>query len=178
MKLANRLLAVVFALALLVVGLLVAAEVLWTIVLGIDGELLLPYPAVADYLAGITWAQRPARLILIGLVLVGLLLLWLEVRRRQPGLLLLASSTDSVEAGVERRTLRRAATHAATEVDGIAAADVGVTARRLKVTATAGIRDTTGLQDRLGAHLQGWVDQLGLTRPPTTAVTVREGRGA
>lgn len=176
MKTLLRLLAVLLALILLVGGLLVLAEVAWTLGLGADGELLLPYPAAADYLAGITWSDRPARAILLGVFALGLLLLWLGLRRRPPGLVLLASSTEDVPAGVERRTLHRATANAAVEVDGIAEARAAVSRRRLRVTATSGLRDSTGLRERLEAHVREWTDQLGLAQPPAPTVELREGR--
>jgi len=175
MKLTNRFLAVLVALALLILSVLVVVEIVWVLALGGSQQVLLPYPAVADYLAGLTWNSRPARIILIVLVIVGALLLLAELRRSKPGLLTLASSEEPVTVGVERRTLQKAAASAATEVDGINSAKARVARRRVSVSAVSGVRDTSGLQEALTHRMQSWLDELSLARPPRLSVRVEKG---
>lgn len=176
MKLINRLLAVLLALALLTLGVLVIVEIAWVLLFGGTQQVLLPYPAVTDYLAGLTWDSRPARAILIGAVILGGLLLLFELRRRKPGLVTLASSGGSVTSGADRRSLERAVAAAATDLDGIRTAVARVTSRRATVSAVAGPRDSTGLGERLTAHLQSWLDGAQLASPPALSVKVQQRR--
>lgn len=175
MRLTNRLLAVVIALGLLVLSVLVLAEIVWA-ALGGGGELVLPYQAVAEYLAGLHWDSAAARGILIGVALLGVLLVVVELRRSRPGLLTLAGSAGPVTKGVERRTLQQAAAAAATEVDGISSARARVSRRRVSVATRSGLRDVTGLQDQLTAHLGSWLEGLGLVDPPALSVRVAENK--
>lgn len=178
MKLANRLLSVLVALALLILGLLVLLEIVWTWGFGGSQEVLLPYPAVAGYLADQTWAGRPTRSILFALVLVGALLLAVQLRRRQPALVLLGGAEPSVTRGADRRSLERAAARAAGDVEGIRSARARVSRRRITVAAVAGVRDTAGLQDRVEERMASWLDGLNLDDPPTVSVDVNAGRSS
>ncbi len=175
-KLTNRVLAVMVALALLVLSVLVLVEIVWILALGGTQPVVLPYPPVTDYLAELTWNSAPARAILIGLVIVGLLLITAAFRRSKPGLLTLASSNGPVTAGVDRRTLQRAAATAATDVDGISSATARVSRRRVAVSGVSRLRDPSGLQDQLTGRMQSWVDGLNLATPPALTVTVDQGR--
>lgn len=175
-KLANRLLAVLLALALLVLGVLVLVEIVWVYAFGGSREVLLPYAAAADYFEGLAWTSRPTRVILIVLVVVGLLLLVAELRRSKPGLLSLASSTGPVTTGADRRALEKAAAAVATDVEGVSAARAKVSRRRISVAAESGLRDGSGLRERLDARMASWVDGLSLADPPALAVRVSQRR--
>lgn len=176
MKLANRLLSVLLALALLILAVLVLIEIGWAFGFGGGTEVLLPYPAAADYLAQQTWDNRAVRTICVLLVLVGAALVVLELRRRRPGLLALASSGGPVTTGVDRRSVQKAAAAAATEVEGISTARARISRRRISIAADSGVRDQTGLQEALDAHLSAWVADLALADAPAVSVTVRPGR--
>lgn len=173
-KVTNRLLAVLVALALLVLAVLVVVEIAWVLLFGGSTEVLLPYPGISDTLAGLAWDSRPARAILIGLVILGGLILLTELRRSRPGLLTLASSGGSVTAGADRRSVERAAAAAATDVDGISAAVARVSSRRVSVSAVAGPRDATGLHERLTSEMQSWLEGLNLDSPPALSVRVEQ----
>ncbi len=174
MKVANRLLAVLVALAVLVLAVLVVVEIAWVLLFGGSAEVLLPYPGITDKLADMTWDSRPARAILIGLVVLGGLLLLTELRRSRPGLLTLASSGGSVTAGADRRSVERAAALAATDVDGISAAVARLSSRKVSVSAVAGPRDATGLREQLTSQMQSWLEGLNLASPPALSVRVEQ----
>jgi len=176
MKVVNRVVAVLVALSLLVLSLLVLVEIVWVFGLGGSTELLLPYPAAVEYLGGLTWDSRSTRAILIGLSLVGVLLLVAELRRRKPGLLMLADTRESVTAGVDRRSLQRAAAAAVTSVDGIDKGRVQVSRRRVSVAAESGLRDGGGLQAQAAARMSSWLDELNLADPPALSVRVEQRR--
>lgn len=176
MKVTNRVLAVLVALALLVISVLAIVEIVWVLALGGSTHVLVPYQPTADYLAELTWDSITARAILAGLVIVGILLIAAELRRRKPGLLTLASSGGPVSTGADRRSLQKAAAAAATDVDGISSARARVSRRRIRISATAGLHDARGLQDQLTDHMRSWVDGLGLASPPTLSVQLAERR--
>ncbi len=177
-KLTNRFLAVLVALALLVLGALVLVEIVSTFAFGGTQEVVLPYPAVTDYLAGLTWTSVSARSILIGLVIVGLLLIAAELRRRKPALLALSSSGGPVTTGVDRRTLQKAAAAAVTDVDGISSARARVSRRKVSVSAVSGLRDGTDLQEQVSTHMRSWIEGLNLASPPALSVRVEQRRSS
>ncbi len=173
-KLTNRLLAVLVALALLVLGVLVVVEIAWVLLLGGSTEVLLPYTGITDYLAGLAWDSRPARAILIGMVIIGGLLLLTELRRSRPGLLTLASSGGSVTVGADRRSVEKAVAASATDVEGVSAAVARVSSRKISVSAVAGPRDASGLREALTSRMQSWLEGLNLANPPALSVRVDE----
>lgn len=178
MKLTNRFLAVLVALALLVLGVLVVVEIGWVLALGRTQELVLPYPAVTDYLADLSWTSAIARAILIGLVIVGLLLIAAELRRSKPALLTLSSSGGPVTTGVDRRTLQKAAAVAVTGVEGISSARARVSRRKISVSAESGLRDGRGLQEQVSTHMRSWIEGLNLANPPALSVRVEQRRSS
>lgn len=173
MKIANRLLSVIVALALLVFSVLVVIELVWKFGFGGRSEVLLPYPAATDYLSQQTWDARPVRTACVALLLAGLALVVLELRRRAPGLLTLASSGSAVTSGVDRRSVEKAAATAASDVEGIRSARATIGRRRIKLTADAGIRDDEGLRAAVTERMTTWLDDLTLAEAPPVTVTVR-----
>lgn len=102
--LANRLLAVLVALALIALAVLVPVKVVWD-AFG-KPHWVLPWETWTRTLATNTWQPSWARAVLIGVAVVGLLLL-AELKSRRPGLLPLARLTDDVQAGTTRRSLQQ-----------------------------------------------------------------------
>lgn len=178
MKIANRLLSVIVALALLVFAVLVVIEVVWAFGFGGNSEVLLPYPAVTDYLSQQPWESRPVRTACAALLLVGLALTLLELRRRGPGLLALASNGAAVTSGVDRRSVEKAAAVAAMEVEGIRSATANISRRRISIAAEAGIRDDGGLRSAVTDHMTNWIEGLSLADAPGLAVTVGPRRAS
>ncbi len=105
MRLANRLLAVLVALALIALAVLVPVEVVWA-AFG-KPHWVLPWETWTRTLATNTWQPSWARAVRIGVAVVGLLLLLAELKSRRPGLLPLARLTDDVQAGTTRRSLQQ-----------------------------------------------------------------------
>ena len=101
----NRVLSALLALVLVVGGLLVAVE----IVLAQLGRpaLLIPWSAWASWLGGQTWDTSTVRLVLAGLVVVGLVLLILALRPGKPRRLALPATGSNLHD--EHRAPRLAA---------------------------------------------------------------------
>lgn len=173
MRLANRLLAVLVALALIALAVLVPVEALRA-ALG-KPHWVLPWETWTRTLAANTWRTGWARAVLIGLAVVGLLLLLAELKPRRPGLLPLARLTDNVQAGTTRRSLQQVLCRAAAEVDGVTQASVKARRRRVKVTAASRLRDPGGLDQRVRDQVTERLTSLQLAAQPRLTVKVRGG---
>jgi len=165
----NRIVAAVLALALLVGGLLAAVEI---VVAGFDHRpWVLPHDHWYHSARTRSWESAPTRWLLIGLVAAGLLLLLLQVAKRRPTALPLIPAT--VPADLGRRSLERALVRAASRVDGVSSAKVRVDGDQAEVVAATNRRQTAELHPRLSAALDRRVASLGLARPPAVRVKVR-----
>ena len=171
MRLANRVIAAVLALGLLVGGLLVAVEI---VVAGFDRQ---PWVLPHDrwYVSGRlrTWDSPPPRWIFIALLAAGLALLLAQLVRHRPRAL--ALSPGAVPADLQRRSLERALVREASRVDGVAAARARVSEDKADVVATSNRRQTGDLAPRVTQALDRRIGGLGLARPPAVRVKV-EGR--
>jgi len=164
----NRIVAAVLALALLVGGLLVAVEI---VVAGFDHRpWVLPHDKWYRSARTRSWDSAPTRWLLIGLVAAGLLLLLLQLAKRRPTTLPLVPA--AVPADLGRRSLERALVRAASRVDGVSSAKARVDGDRAEVVASTNRRQTAELHPRLCAALDRRVASLSLARPPAVRVKV------
>jgi len=168
-RVANRVLAAVLALALLVGGLIVAVEI---VVAGFDRRpWALPHDDWYRSARLRTWDSAPPRWIFIGLVAAGLLLLGVQLARRRPTAL--ALTPGAVPADVGRRSLERSLTREATSVDGIAAAKARVGKEKAAVVASSNRRQTDDLEPVVSHALDRRMAAIGLARPPAVRVKVQ-----
>jgi uncharacterized protein DUF6286 len=168
MRIVNRVLAAVLALALLVGGLLVAVEI---VVAGFDrSPWVLPHDEWYRSARTRSWDAAPPRWIFIGLVVAGLALLLLELARRRPAALPLTPA--AVPADVNRRSLEKALVREANRVDGVAGARARVGAEKADVVAITNRRQEGDLPARVQAALDRRLSALGLARPPAARVKV------
>jgi hypothetical protein len=168
MRVVNRIVAAVVALALLVGGLLVAVEI---VVAGFDHRpWVLPHDKWYRSARTRSWESPPTRWLMIGLVAAGLLLLLLQLARRRPATLPL--SPAAVPADLGRRSLERALVREASRVDGVSSAKARVDGEKAEVVATTNRRQTAEMQPRLAAALDRRIGSLGLARPPAVRVKV------
>lgn len=168
MRVANRVVAAVLALALAVGGVLVAVEI---VVAGFDRRpWVLPHDRWYTSARLRTWESAPTRWIFIGLVAAGLLLLFLQLARRRP--VTLALTPGAVPTDLGRRSLEKALVREATSVDGVAAAKAKVNDDKAEVVATSNRRQTADLEPALASALDRRIGALGLARPPAVRVKV------
>jgi hypothetical protein len=168
MRVANRVVSALLALALLVGGLLVAVEI---VVAGFDRRpWVLPHDRWYRDARLRSWESAPVRWLFISLVAAGLLLLFLQLARRRPTVLPLAPGGAPADLG--RRSLERSLVRAASDVDGVAAAKVKVGEERAEVVATTNRRQAGDLQPRVAGALERRMHDLGLARPPAVRVKV------
>ena len=171
MPLFNRVLAVLLALAFLVLGIVTIVEIVARAV-GHAGHVLIPYARPARWLDGQAWTAHWVIAGLIVLAALGLILLVSQLKPRQPGLLVLHSDVDGVTVATPRKSLSRAMSRIAGDVDGISSARADLGARTAKVTAVTHLRDTTGLADTVQSTVSTWLTGLGLERTPTVRVSL------
>jgi len=168
MRVANRVVAALLALALMVGGLLVAVEI---VVAGFDRRpWVLPHDRWYRSARLRSWESAPARWIFIALLAAGLLLLFLQLVRRRPTVLPLTDG--AVPADLGRRSLERSLARTASDLDGVAAARVKIGEARAEVVATTNRRQAGDLQARVAEAIEGRVQSLGLARPPGVRVKV------
>ena len=172
MRVANRVLAAVLGLALFVGGLLVAVEI---VVAGFDRRpWVLPHDRWYTSARLRPWESAPPRWILIGLVVAGLMVLFLQLARRRPSAF--ALTPGAVPADLGRRSLEKALVREATRVDGVAAAKAKVSEDRVDIVASSNRRQTEDLGPQVTQALDRRLGALGLARPPAVKVKVH-GRG-
>ncbi len=168
MRVINRLVAALLALALLVGGLLVAVEI---VVAGFGHRpWVLPHDHWYRSARLRSWESAPPRWTFISLVAAGVVPLFLQVARRRPTALALATGATPADLG--RRSLERSLSRVATEVDGVSAARVKVDGERAEVAAVTNRRQAGDLQPRLAATLEHRLQTFGLARPPAVHVKV------
>ena len=168
MRVANRVLAAVLALALFAGGLLIAVEI---VVAGFDRRpWVVPHDDWYTSARLRSWESAPPRWIFIGLVVAGLALLLSQLIRRRPTSLALAPG--GVPADLGRRSLEKSLVREASRVDGVAAAKVKISDERADVVASSNRRQTDDLMPRVTQALDRRMDALGLARTPSVRVKV------
>lgn len=170
----NRVLSALLALLLVVGGLLVAVE----IVLAQLGRqaLLIPSSAWASWLGGQTWDTFTVRLVLAGLVVVGLLLLILALRPGKPRRLALPATGSNLHVSIARRALQQNLADTAARASGVASASAKAGRRTVTVTATTANPNNTEVQKAAQAMVNQRLDQLGLARQLHSRVRIERSR--
>lgn len=170
----NRVLSALLALLLVVGGLLVAVE----IVLAQLGRqaLLIPSSAWASWLGGQTWDTFTVRLVLSGLVVVGLLLLILALRPGKPRRLALPATGTNLHVSIARRALQQNLADTAARASGVASASAKAGRRTVTVTATTANPNNTEVQKAAQAMVNQRLDQLGLARQLHSRVRIERSR--
>jgi Family of unknown function (DUF6286) len=175
MTVVNRVLATILALALLLGGLLAVVEVVLT-ALG-RRPWLVPHPDWTDWLRDQTLGSGVVLAVLIGVVVLGLVLLVLALRRGRPGALPLPSRVESVRTTGSRRGVERSLRAAAIRPDGVRDAQVRARRRTVEVRAATALRDPGDLQARVTQAVTQRLDELGLSDTLRPRVTVSRGAG-
>ena len=172
MRVANRVLAAMVALGLVVGGLLVAVEI---VVAGFNRRpWVVPHDRWYTSARLRSWEAGPPRWIFIGLVAAGLAMLIAQMVRRRPATLALAPG--AVPADLGRRSLEKALVREASTIDGVSGARAKVSRDMAEVVANSTRRQTDDLGPLVTQALDRRLSTMGLARPPAVRVKVR-GRG-
>ena len=179
MRILERFLSLLLALALLLGAVLLALEVVWAVA----GRPPLLVPWDGAYTSGTqdAWGTAAVRLIAGLLVLAGVLLLLVVLKPRRPSRMPMTSTAVGIDAAITRRSLSHVVRTAATRVDGVSSAKAKVGKRRVTVSATSrlGSRTTASdLQGPLEAAVQERLTSLQLARPPRLRARVSPRSGA
>lgn len=158
-RIVSRVVAAATALALLVGGLLVAAEIVAT---GVGNEpLVIPHDRWYRRWRLDGWSSSSARWLFLALAAAGLGLLLLELARRRPeGLSLTGDQTHGAE--VSRRSLERSLARGAQRVDGVASARARVSGPRARIEAATNRRLVKDLEPRVAEVAAAQLRSAGL----------------
>lgn len=179
MRILERFLSLVFALAVIAGSVVLALEVGWAVA-GRE-PLLVQWRSAYDLGNDNQWDTAVARTVAAGLVLLGLVLLFIALKPRRAPRLKLTAGSPGVDAAITRRSLRNTLLTTATRVDGISGAKANVSKRKATVTATSrlGSADTArGLTGELESALRARLDGLQLARTPRLRARVSPRPGA
>jgi len=164
----TRVVSALLALALLLGSLLVVAEI---VAAALDrAPALVPYPEWTGWLRTHSWNDWIVNAVLGGLVVLGLLLLFLAFRRGKPASLALRSGSDGVDVTASRRSLEKSLAAAAARAPGIARASASVNRRTARVDARTVARSEPGVREAVESAVNGRLDSLGLERRLRTRV--------
>ncbi|MGI8760219.1 MAG: DUF6286 domain-containing protein [Jatrophihabitantaceae bacterium] len=173
MRLLNRPLAFVLALALTATGVIVIIEV---IAFAVHAR-----PVVVPWTTWYRWAERThwkagvVRFWSVVLIVVGAVVLLIELKPRRVRRLGVRSDNADTDAAMTRGGLAGALRASVTDVDGISRATVSVKRHRVRVAAKAAARDAAGaaaLTDPVTAAVDARLQELQLVHPPRVRVRV------
>lgn len=175
MRAVDRVLSVLVAVALVALGIIVPIEVVYALVGG-EGSLVFPYPSIAEFLRETPWSSGVVVAISAAVAMLGLLLVLAELWRRRPGLFTVATDSDTVVAGMSRRSLERTLTQATVGIAGVTAASAAVRRRRGVVNAVTPLRDPGDLPVRVQERVDTVMESLSLVRSVPVRVRLRHRR--
>ena len=171
MRILNRFVSALLALALLAGGLVVAAEIV-SAAFGREDPLVLPWDRWYDEATTTPWSDPALRLGFAGLVLAGAVLLVLEAARRRPTAVPLGPGDEAVRTELDRRGLEVWLGRRLEEVGGVSSAKARITKSAATVRAETAGRDTERLRGELQAETARALDELELARPLPVKVSV------
>lgn len=179
MRVIERFLSLLLALAAIVGAVLLALEVGWAVA----GKPPLLINWRSTYTSGNShaWDTAPVRIVAIVVLAVGLLLLLAELKPRRASRLTLTGTDPSIDTAITRRSLRATLLADAKQVDGVSGAKAKVSRRKITVTAVSrlGSADAAkGLTGELETTLRSRLDALQLASVPRLRARVAPRRGA
>lgn len=168
-----RFLAALFGAAAVLLGALLAVEVVVTAVDPAGAPV--SWPGVRSVLGGLAWNGVPVRIAAGVLTALGLLLAVLavlagrrEVRLRDPA--------PEVTVTTDARSLARLVGHRVREDEDVASAAVTASRRRVRVRAVSAVSSADGLRPRLSETTEQTVRALSPLRQPRVSVSVARAK--
>lgn len=176
MRVTNRLLAGLLALALLVGGLLTAVEIAYGHATG--RSLIVPWDAWFEGARDHAWSSREVRSLLLLVLAVGVLLLVLQVIRRGPQSLPVGASRGALTVEANTRSLEKAVARAVQAVDGVGRARVSFSPTEAQVHVRTSRREIGGLEQAVRRAVDARLARAGVRRPERVNVGVRRTKAA
>ncbi|CAN5837468.1 hypothetical protein BH23ACT1_BH23ACT1_14030 [soil metagenome] len=171
MRIVDRVVSAVLGLALLVGGLLVAIEI---VLAGLNRPpWLMAHDRWTASARTTPWSDADLRLIFVGLIVVGVLLLVVEGARRRPEVLPLAAQGQGVVTALDRRQVERWLGERVEGVEGVMGAGVRIGTGSVLVEATSVGRDTATVEVGVRQVAASSLESLNLDRPTRLRVKVR-----
>lgn len=177
LRIVDRVVAGVVALALLVGGVVLVLEIALQ-GLGRSEPWVVPWDAWHREATGTSWSDASVRGICIALVAAGLALLVLQLVRRKPAAVELQDGDGPVDVDFDRRGLEKWLQARLGRVDGVASTRVRVRRRKLLVHAESVSSDSGAVERRLRQAAEEEVDQLRLAKRPTVKLDVDSRRSS
>lgn len=179
MRVVERILSLLLALAVVAGAIVLALEVGWAVA----GQAPLLVDWRPAYTSGThhAWDNAIVRVTAAVLLAVGLLLLLAELKPRRATRLRMTSTDPTVDAAITRRSLRSSLLARARQVDGISDAKASVGRRKVAVRAVSRLGSTEtaqSLNGELDAALRRRLDELELAHTPRLRTRVAARRGA
>lgn len=172
LRIADRVIAGILALVLLVGGVLVAIEI-GLQAAGRDDPWVLPWDTWYDEGTETAWSDPAVRAVCVGLVVVAVLLLALQLARRRPSSVPIERRADAVDVDLDRRGLENWLESRLARVDGVGDVKVRARRRRVRVRAESVARETGPIEHRLDEAATRELADLDLQRSPSVNVRVR-----
>jgi hypothetical protein len=163
---------VITAILMLVIGGLVAAEVI-SALLG-NPLRLVPYDRVLGWASSTSWDDPSVLMGALVPVLLGVLLVLLALIPGRPRLIPVRTGDKDLIIGMRPKGFAHALTHAAEQVQGVDRARVRVLGRTAHVKADSFLRDTTGVADAVRQAVTARIATLSPVRDHSVRVKLRE----
>ncbi|MCG5214447.1 DUF6286 domain-containing protein [Streptosporangium soli] len=163
--------AVIAAVALLVVGLVVALEIISALLQ--NPARLLPYDSVQGWANATRWNDTGVIVTAAVVTALGLLLLLIALIPGRPRYVPLLTGDRDLIIGLRRRSFARALSHAAEGVDGVSGARTRVHGNHVHVTATTPLHETGGLDDAIRQAVSSKLTSLAPASSPHLSVSLR-----
>jgi hypothetical protein len=172
-RLINRPLALVLAVALMAASIIVIAEVIAFAVHA--GPFTVHWPTWYQWAARTHWNDLVIRVWSVILIIAGTLVLALELKPRRVTRLKLHSDDEATNVAMTRNGLAGTLRAAALDIDGISGATVTVRRRRTRIAATSAARDrgaADALKEPVAETARRRLDDLQMRHPPRLNVRV------
>ena len=171
MRAVNRLVATIVSIAVLAAAVIIVVEV----VLAAIGHkpYLFQWHGVRDALARNTWRDLGAQVTGVVLVLVGLFLLLIGLKRGRPDVLQLADSGSGATVTTTRKSLQRALKAATLGTDGVDKAKVSIRRRKVKIGVKSPMLEASPVQRAVETRATRLLDGVELAKPLRIKTSVK-----
>lgn len=166
------------ALIVAVVLLALAVFLVWTsIVKLINGSWPAFLAGPTDWLASLTWGAPGMWVISIGVLLLGLVLLFIALKPGKHNGMRVSGDNDDRQSDSEvlmsQRAITRLATSHAERMDGVDSSKAKAKGKRLKLSVVTPLRNPQDLRDRVTDSVTERLRSAGLNPPPKITTRVR-----
>lgn len=174
MRIANRILAIILGLALILGGLISAIN----IILGVteNKSWIFHWHSWYRYSQNNFWSKGPSLLTFFILLVLALILLILELKHRKNSYINLKIDKPSVQMRLHKSSTEKYLANIVQHIDGIASAKVSLSDKKANVVATTHRRKYKDLSQPIKTTLKDHIEKLPLEKHPSINVSVKSTR--